>query len=207
MSKPTPELAAALARILDRIDRSVLDSGYGGPPITMYLAGGLAVDYYCGSRYTEDVDASFSRRILLRAEELKNAYRRADGKNAVLYFDANYNTTFALMHPDFENDSAPWEGIGNERRIVKLNVLSAVDLAVSKIARSSGPDVEDIRALALERLITEKAVRARAEEALGYYIGNLAEVRLSIEKACLDIAVAAQDGSPKPRTPGIEPTP
>ena len=27
----------------------------------MILAGGMAVNYYCGTRYTEDVDAVFSK--------------------------------------------------------------------------------------------------------------------------------------------------
>jgi len=193
MSKPTPELSGALGRILDKIDQSVREGGYRGDLILMYLAGGLAVDYYCGSRYTEDVDASFSRRLLLRAEELKTAYQRADGKSAVLYFDANYNTTFALMHPDFEVDSRPWEGIGNERRIVQLNVLSPIDLAVSKISRGSARDQEDIRALAADRLITAEALRRRADEALGYYIGNAATVRKNIESTCHDISMILPD--------------
>lgn len=124
MSMPSPELAAALAEVLDKIDRAMRAGDYHGAPILMYLAGGLAVNYYCGSRYTGNIDASFSRRVLLSENELTAAYRRAEGKAAILYFDSNYNPTFALMHPDYQNDSRPWEGIGNERRIVKLNVLS-----------------------------------------------------------------------------------
>ena len=207
MSKPTPELSAALGRILDKIDRSVREGGYRGDPILMYLAGGLAVDYYCGSRYTEDVDVSFSRRVLLQAEELKTAYERADGKSAVLYLDANYNTTFALMHPDFEADSRPWEGIGNERRIVHLNVLSPVDLAVSKISRASSRDLEDIRTLAADGLITAQSVRQRADQAMGYYIGNSATVRQNIDRTCRDISGIVPNIQGKLPSPGFEPTP
>ena len=65
-----PELTGALAQMLDKIDTYLRDSGYEGPPVRMYLAGGLAVNYYCGSRYTEDVDASFSRRVVVRSEDL-----------------------------------------------------------------------------------------------------------------------------------------
>lgn len=50
MPAPFPELTEALARFLDRLDAHIRGSGYAGEPIRMYLAGGLAVNYYCGSR-------------------------------------------------------------------------------------------------------------------------------------------------------------
>lgn len=198
MSAPTPELTAALSKVLDKIDGAVRGGGYSGPPIVMYLAGGLAVNYYCGSRYTEDIDASFSRRVLLPEKDLMAAYLRADGSSSVLYFDSNYNPTFALMHPDYQQDSAPWEGIGNERRMVHLNVLSPVDLAVSKISRASEQDREDILVLGRHHLVTAMAIRQRAEEALGYYIGNPASVRTSIEEICRGFA-AIEPEPPPPR--------
>jgi hypothetical protein len=42
MNHATPELAAGLS--------TLRESGYQGEPIAMYLAGGLAVNYYCGTR-------------------------------------------------------------------------------------------------------------------------------------------------------------
>jgi hypothetical protein len=128
--KAFPELTAALGKMLDRMDASLRDAGYSGPPVEMFVAGGIAVNYYCGSRYTEDVDASFSRRFVL-PKNLNVNYRRRDGTEAFIYFDANYNTSFALMHEDFEAHARPWEGIGNESRLLHLLVLSPLDLAVS----------------------------------------------------------------------------
>jgi hypothetical protein len=57
MNKAFPELSQALSQLLDQMDASIRKGGYDGPRITMYLAGGMAVNFYCGSRYTEDVDA------------------------------------------------------------------------------------------------------------------------------------------------------
>lgn len=65
MNHATAELAAALSTMLNRIDATLRENGYAGEPIIMYLAGGLAVNFYCGSRFTADVDASFSRRVTL----------------------------------------------------------------------------------------------------------------------------------------------
>lgn len=174
--------------MLDRIDTWLREGGYVGKPVKMFLAGGMAVNYHCGSRYTEDVDATFSARLLLPAREMTVDYVRNDGTEALLYFDANYNDTFALMHPDYREDSVTWEGIGNETRLVQLLVLNSLDLAVSKISRSSSQDLEDIRSLAQETRFTAEALRERALEALDYYVGNTVWVRDSIERVCRSLA-------------------
>lgn len=189
--KPFPELADALGAMLDRIDEALRAAGYRDEPIIMYLAGGLAVNYWCGTRYTEDVDASFSRRLIL-PKNLTINYRRKDGTDAFIYFDYNYNTSFALLHEMFEEDSVEWTGVGNERRLVQLRVLSPVDLAVSKIARFSEQDQEDIQALGRESLLTVDDLRRRATEALSNYVGDLAGVRLSIDRICRELADATR---------------
>lgn len=181
-----PELANALRMMLDRLDASLREGGYTGEPIKMYLAGGLAVNYYCGTRYTEDVDASFSRRFVL-PKNLTVNYRRADGTDAFIYFDHNYNTSLALLHDDFESDSHEWIGIGNDARKVELRVLAPLDLAVSKIGRLSPRDREDILALASARLFTADQLRERALRALANFIGNKQPLLQSIEMICQDV--------------------
>lgn len=182
----TPELEKAISALLDKIDASLVAGGFAGG-IDMYLAGGAAVNYYCGSRYTEDVDASFSRRPLLNFREMIVGYTKADGSAAHLYLDPNYNTSFALLHEDFEIDAIEWYDIGNERRHVVLKVLTPVDLAVSKVARFTDQDREDILDLAKRRLFTAAEFRARAEQALGNYIGNLAPVKATITRVCASV--------------------
>jgi hypothetical protein len=184
--KAFPELTRALQTMLDRMDASLREGGYSGEPVKMYLAGGLAVNYYCGTRYTEDVDASFSHRFVL-PKNLTVNYRRPDGTDAFIYFDHNYNTSFALLHDDFERDSREWVGIGNEGRNVELRVLAAVDLALSKIARFSPRDRDDILALASERLFTASEFRTRALEAMANFVGNKQPLVNSIEMMCRDL--------------------
>ncbi len=162
------------------MDASLRTSGYDQPPVLMFLAGGVAVNYYCGTRYTEDVDASFSRRFVLPRDLTVN-YRRRDGRDAFIYFDANYNTSFALLHEDFEEDAREWRNIGNESRCVHLRVLSPLDLAVSKLARFSEQDQADILALAEERLFTAMQFRTRADEAMRNYIGDKRPLLTSLD--------------------------
>jgi len=187
MTKAYPELADALSEMLDKIDGVLRGGGYKGEPVKMFLAGGMAVNFWCGSRYTEDVDASFSKRILLPYDELVINYTQADGTKSFIYFDSNYNTSFALLHEDFEDDSLEWTGIGNELRLIHLYVLNPVDLAISKTSRFTDRDREDIRMLASCGLITSDAVKSRAEEALSYYVGNVLSVQTSIDLTVKDV--------------------
>jgi hypothetical protein len=188
MSELLPDLPSAFSAILDKIDRLLTEANYNGPAIRMYLAGGLAVHHYCGSRYTNDIDASFSQRLLLPAKELVAAYRNGENKPEPLYFDANYNPDFALMHPDHRENAVEWKGLGNEKRRIILLVLSPVDLAVSKLARHSEQDQADIVALAEAGLLTASDLRARASEALEYFVGNKTTLQRNIEKSCQAVA-------------------
>lgn len=163
-------LRQAVGEIVHRISASLPDLK---EPIKMYLAGGMAVNFYTGFRPTVDVDASFSHRVLLpKADDLIVSYEDASGKPKVVYFDMNYNTSFALMHPDFEQDAYLVKGREFDDSKIELRILSPVDLAVSKVARFGENDKEDIAELARCKLISPKALEERATEALEYYIGN-----------------------------------
>lgn len=100
------------------------------------------------------------------------------------------------MHPDYEQDSKEWQGIGNEQRIVKLRVIAPVDLALSKISRFSEQDREDIMTLAKLGLINAAAVRDRAKEAMKYYVGNKTPVLTSIDLVCRSMAGTGQRSGP-----------
>lgn len=184
-----PEFIEAFAALAERIGKSLEGVSKRVLPIRMYVAGGAALHFYTGARISEDVDASFSHRIAL-PENLEVAYRDADGRARVLYFDRNYNDTFALMHEDAWDDSQPLEIASVDPRVLEVRLLSPLDLAVSKLARFSSQDREDIIALARRRLVDAPGLRKRAEEALGGYVGDTARMKGSIDIACRIIADA-----------------
>lgn len=179
-----PELTRAMSAMLDKLDGFLRSGGYSGEPVRMYLAGGMALHFHCGSRYTEDVDASFSERLLVPAQDLTVDYLREDGTPSSLYFDANYNDTFALMHPDYRANAQKWDGIGNESRLVQLFILNPLDLAVSKLSRFSPQDRSDILLLASHRLFTSVELRSQAAEALEFYVGDRSWLMHNIEDVC-----------------------
>lgn len=182
------EYLRAFAEVLSGLQESLRGAGRKALPVRVYIAGGAALHLLTGARISEDIDASFSRRVLV--PEVQVSYRDADGRARVLYFDRNYNDTLGLLHPDAYPDSHPLEIAGIDRAVLDARVLAPVDLAVTKLARFSEQDRTDVEVLARHRLISAAALRKRAEEALQGYIGEMAPVRTSIEVACRVVEAA-----------------
>ena len=149
----------------------------------MYLAGGAAVHFYTGWRMTDDVDAAFDRKLLI-PPDLTVIYRDSEGTTRSVYFDANYNESFALLHENAHEDARPLALPCIDARIF---VLQPLDLAVSKLSRFADIDRNDIVRLAQDGLINADGLRQRAEEALPGYVGNPQSVRASLDIACRDI--------------------
>jgi hypothetical protein len=177
---PSPEFLDAIRRLVAKIEASLPKLN---EPVKMYVAGGSAVHYYTAHRVSADVDAIFSKRLLL-PDDLEVAWKGNDGKPQLLYLDKQYNDTFALMHEDYAAAAIPCAALNAGKRKVLVYFLSPVDLAVSKLSRYEAADQEDIRALAAMGLLTAPAVRARAEEALKGYVGNMTRIKNSIKLAC-----------------------
>jgi hypothetical protein len=183
------EIVARIAGALAGVPKRLL-------PVRMYVAGGAALHFYTGERISEDIDAVFSRRVAL-PENLEVAYRDADGAARLLYFDRQYNDSFALLHEDAHADSVALPLAGLDPSVVEVRLLSPLDLAVSKIARMSDQDREDIASLARRGMITAPALRKRAQESMANYVGDLERLRGSIEIAA---RIVQEASGPKPGT-------
>ncbi len=162
------ELAHALMRLVGELQaRLQLQK-----PIQMFIAGGMAAHLYTASRVTCDVDAEFSHRFVLPSDLLVET-----DSGQMLYIDANYNSTFALMHENYLDDAIR---LPVSSGLIELFVLSPVDLIVSKIARLSGPDLSDIENIIRTQKVGMEEIAQRATEALGGCIGNLRNVELNL---------------------------
>lgn len=159
-------------------------------PLTAFLAGGMAVHLYTATRVTTDVDAEFSSRVLI-PNDIMVETTLEDGSQRLVYFDTNYNSSFALMHEDYLDDAIPID-IGLEH--IHVRVLSPVDLAVSKIARFADNDRDDIRDLVRLGLTTADEIEERANSALIGYIGDQSMLRHNIK----DAVAIAREATPKP---------
>lgn len=169
-------LAKAVAELFRRLEERLELT----TPVNVYLAGGVAVHFYTGDRSTTDLDAEFDHKLLLPSD-LMVEMQLEDGSTQVVYFDSNYNPTFALMHEDYIEDAEPV--IEMDTGHFKVYVLSPVDLAVSKIARLAENDREDIKALVRLGLTSSSAIRQRANDAVTGYIGSQRMLKGNIESA------------------------
>jgi len=180
--KARGEYVAAFREIVERIARQLAHVPKRGLPVRMYVAGGAALHFYTGERVSRDIDATFSRRIVL-PDDLEVAYRDADGAASLLYFDRQYSDALALLHEDAYEDAEPLALRGIDAAVLDVRLLTPVDLAVSKVGRFSSQDRDDIAALARHKLITATAFRRRAEDALKATVGDTGRIRGSIESA------------------------
>lgn len=190
-SSADPRYVDALARIAQRIERSLQGVPKKTLPVRMFLAGGAALHLYTGVRVSKDIDAAFSHRIAL-PDDLQVSYRDADGAARVLYFDYQYNDTLALMHDDAREDAALVELPGVDAKVLEVRVLSPVDLAVSKLGRFSEQDRADVVALARAGRLQAAPLRRRAEAALRAYVGDTARVQGAIDIACRLVEAATR---------------
>lgn len=183
------EYLQAFATIVARVTKSLAASP-GKAPIRMYVAGGAALHLMTGARVSEDIDAVFSRRILL-GDDIQVSYRDADGRARLLYLDRNYNDTLGLLHENAYEDSRAVTIPGVDRDVIEVRVLAPVDLAVTKLARFSEQDRADIELMAKAGMISAASLRKRATEALGGYVGDLDALRTSVDVACRLIDAAS----------------
>ena len=194
MKRPdTPdEYRRAFDDVILRILRQLEAGKPDAFPLRMFIAGGAALHLLTGQRVTEDIDATFSKRILL--DDINVSYRDPDGRARLLYLDRNYNATRGLMHEKAYEDSRQVDVPGVDKARIDVRVLSPLDLAVSKIARFADQDREDIELLARQGLVKAKSLRKRAEEAMKDYVGNTDSVQQSINIACRIVAAITGEG-------------
>jgi hypothetical protein len=178
-SKPVFHTHTALAEGLRELLRQLSERLALSRPLRVYLAGGMAVHLYTGSRVTTDVDAEFGSRIFVPSDLVVDVTLE-DGAREAVHFDTNYNASFALMHEDYLDDAIPLD-LGLEN--IQLHVLSPLDLAVSKIARFAANDREDIATLVRLGLVSADDMERRAAGAIAGFVGGQAMLLLNLRDA------------------------
>jgi hypothetical protein len=192
--RPDPGYRKAFAEIMARIEKA-LGPKRPAQPVIACVAGGAAMQFYTGGRFTDDIDAKIMARVILdRPEALQVAYRGEDGRARLLYLDTQYNDSFALLHQDAYDDALPVPLEGVDSRRLEVRLLAPLDLAVSKLSRFSEQDQDDIRALARHGLLDAGALRRRAGAALPDYVGNMDRIKASIGMACRIVAGTSKRG-------------
>ena len=136
------DLVKALRELLDRISEQVRDDQI----IDAFLAGGVATYLHLQNaggppaeeaRFSEDADIHFGRSLLLQEVPVV-AYTDSGDEERMLTLDGGYTIDIGLRHPDCFDNAKFLFASTNGR--IRLNLLSPLDLAVTKAGRLSPPD-------------------------------------------------------------------
>lgn len=173
---PDTPFVRALYDVIAQVD-SVIPEGFTGT-VDAYLLGGAAIHIYTRWRVSDDIDLKLSHRVLLPRIPAA-LFIDNDGRERGVRLDTAFTDVLALLPPDWEKDCRRVDRIGR----IDLRIISPVDLAVSKIGRFQGNDVEDIEQLARHGLLHPESLERRCREALDYFIGGTTMIPYNLRDA------------------------
>ena len=162
----------AIFQMFENLD-SWLTQNYDDLPhnaVTVYLFGGCAFHLHTGARTSNDVDAELKKLNNLTFPEIVIQpvfFKDEKGFRKGLFFDGNFDTSLASLDPSYDERAIFL--YTTQSKLVSLFLVSAVDLAVSKLGRFEINDRSDIKTLYQQGLFTEQEFIDTANEALSYY--------------------------------------
>lgn len=138
--------------------------------VKAYVFGGCAVHLYTNARGSNDLDAELNAVIQLDVNsvilELDPVYfdDPIEGESS-LNWDSNFNTGLPSLEPDYKDRAIPLVA-GDS--ILHVFLVSAVDIAVSKLSRLAVDDLNDIIALYKAGLFTLEEFKLLAKNAVDF---------------------------------------
>jgi len=169
----------AIIEMMKQIAKEIPDS-HKKVPVKAYLTGGGAVHYYCNSRVSDDIDLimQFSVKI---PENLFVVWMNDEGMLEQVHYDHTYNSTFGLLHEDYEDRAVHMVTIDDK---FEIYLLSPEDLIISKLIRFAQNDEEDIRNIIATDRVDKDLLYELATDAIRVGVGfqkkfvetNLAQV-------------------------------
>ncbi|WP_088242500.1 DUF6036 family nucleotidyltransferase [Calothrix rhizosoleniae] len=164
----------AIFKMFENLD-SYLEKNYhnlASEAVKVYLFGGCAIHLHIGTRASNDVDADLQLIQRLNSVDILQygikavSFDDEEGDYCTLDFDGNFNPTIAPIHPEYKERSSLIHA--TKSKLVSLYLVSAVDIAVSKLGRFVYIDQEDIINLFQNKMFTIEDFIETAEEAKKY---------------------------------------
>ena len=156
----------AVIEMMREIARQIPDS-HRKIPVKAYLTGGAAVHYYCNSRVSDDVDLimQFSVKV---PENLFVVWLNEEGILEQIHYDHTYNSTFGLLHEDYEDRAIHMVTIDEK---FEIYLLSPIDLIISKLIRFAQNDEEDIANIIKTGKVNKDELFDLASDAINVGVG------------------------------------
>jgi len=162
--------------MMQEIAKAIPDS-HKQTPVKAYLTGGGAVHYYCNSRVSDDVDLIMQYTVKI-PKDLFVVWLNDEGTLEQVHYDHTYNSTFGLLHEDYEDRAIHMITIDNK---FEINLLSPEDLIISKLVRFAQNDEEDILNIIKTGKVDKELLHELAEDAISVGVGfpkNFVEINL-----------------------------
>lgn len=159
-----------LTEIDEQIAKLAERTGPLKQPVHAYIAGGTAITYHTGARMSDDVDIQWSRRVAIPPDLQVFPVHHPDDPQQVylVTMDGGFGDFLGSFHPDWKDDAPMIARHGD----IILHMITALDLAVSKLGRFIEQDRADIEALAADGLLVSTELQARGMEAIDYFVGD-----------------------------------
>jgi len=156
----------AVFQIMQKISDEIPDSHIIFP-VDAYIVGGAAVHFHTNSRVSNDVDSILSHAVKLPTD-LIVPWIDKDGNVQQLSYDYTYNSSFGLLQEDYDKRAVLIKTIDEK---LNIYILDPLDLIISKIARFSDNDEDDIRVLIKMKNIDREELYYLASDAIKVGIG------------------------------------
>ena len=156
--------------------------------INAYIAGGGAMSFYDLARTTLDIDMEIDKRILIPRIELTQSDMMLPNMQK-LYIDGNFNPQFGMVSDDYMENAIPVDIFKYEKDnvvIIKPYIFSPIDMILSKLARWSPNDQNDVRLLIENNFVIKEELEDKMELALMGYIGNINMLKINMNE-CLEM--------------------
>lgn len=179
----------AIIKMFENLD-SYLSRSYNDLPknaVSVYIFGGCAMHMHVGARTSNDVDAELrSVKELKPINTIKQAIQSVyfddeEGFPRSLDWDGGFSPSIASVAAGYEERAMLIHK--TKSQLVSLYLVSAVDIAVSKIGRLEEVDRHDIKALYNNHLFTLKEFVETAEIAKDYCTTAINKLEFNIKMA------------------------
>ena len=167
-------ITIAILKLFQELENYILKNHKNLPngAVKAFIFGGCAFHIHTNARGSNDIDAEIQAIQQLKKHDIvvfleNNDVEYLDDNNLEtnLEFDRSFNTSLASVDPDYLERAIPL--VAN--RIVEVYLVSGLDLAISKLARLSDRDIEDIKELYLNGKFSLEAFKKSANNAEMYY--------------------------------------
>lgn len=156
----------AIIEMMEQIAKEIPDS-HKKVPVKAYLTGGGAVHYYCNSRVSDDIDLIMQFSVNI-PENLFVVWMNEEGMLEQVHYDHTYNSTFGLLHEDYEDRAVHMITIDDK---FEIYLLSPEDLIISKLIRFAQNDEEDIRNIIATGRVDKDLLYVLATDAIDVGVG------------------------------------